>query len=58
MEEKTIEKTVYIAKDGKEFLIKRNVRNMRKRFLIRYNTILYTTTLIILKDVVFKALSM
>lgn len=33
MEEKT--KAVYVAKDGKVFLDKENVRNMRKKFLIR-----------------------
>ena len=34
MEEKTIQKTVYIAKDGKEFLNK-NAGSMRKSSLIR-----------------------
>lgn len=43
MEEKTIQKTVYIAKDGKEFLDKKKCEKYEKEFLnkIKYFSIYY-----------------
>ena len=43
MEEKTIQKTVYIAKDGKEFLDKKECEKYEKEFLdkIKYFSIYY-----------------
>lgn len=43
MEEKTIKKTVYIAKDGKEFLDKKKCEKYEKEFLdrIKYFSIYY-----------------
>ena len=43
MEEKTIKKTVYIAKDGKEFLDKEECEKYEKEFLdrIKYFRIFY-----------------
>ena len=45
MEEKTIEKTVYIAKDGKEFFDKKECKEYEKEVLdkIQYYSISYPT---------------